>query len=241
MSDTVRGNVFFRNKNMNVSYTEDKEYTKIYVEVANFKEDMPLKAEFFIEHPKNQESLNVVIPWSKRRFQFTSKQNCLPAIGTVTIGGEVFRFNGGEGFATLDYGRGVWPRAAFWNWATASGKYEGKIIGLNFGGGWTNGTGMTENGVLYDGKITKISDNVVFYYNPHNIMKPWKIKTQNSNQVDVVFEPFFERVAATNVLVVKSDVHQLFGKFSGRVLLNKGEKIRLEGLVGCAEEHKAKW
>jgi hypothetical protein len=241
MPDTVKGNVVFRNKNMNASFTEDKEYTKIYVESPNFKDDIPLKAEFFIEHPKNQETLNVVIPWSKRRFQYTSKQNCLPVIGTVTIGGEVFHFNTGEGFATLDYGRGVWPRTAFWNWATASGKQVDKPIGLNLGGGWTNGTGMTENAILYDGRITKISDDMIFYYNPHNIMKPWKIKTQNTSQVDIVFEPFFERVAVTNVLVVKSDIHQLFGRFSGRVELDKGEVIKLEGILGCAEEHRAKW
>jgi hypothetical protein len=241
MSDTVRGDVFFRNKSMNVSFTEDKEYTKIYVESPNFKDDLLLKAEFFVEHPKNQETLNVVVPWGKKRFQYTSKQNCLPVIGTVTIGGEIFHYNTGEGFATLDFGRGIWPHTAFWNWATASGKHDGRIIGLNLGGGWTNGTGMTENAVLFDRRINKISDDVMFYYNPNNIMKPWKIKSQNTSQVNIVFEPFYERVAATNALIIKSEVHQLFGRFSGKVVLDRGEEIKLEGILGCAEEHRAKW
>jgi len=41
-----------------------------------------LHAEVHVSRPAGHETLNVVIPWDERRFQFTSKQNTLPATGS---------------------------------------------------------------------------------------------------------------------------------------------------------------
>lgn len=239
--DNVRENVHFKNREMNLSFTEEKSYTKIYVECNNFKGITPLNAEFIIEHPDDFETLNVVIPWDRGRFQFTSKQNCLPAIGTVAIGNEIFYFKAGKALASLDFGRGIWPRKIFWNWATASGIHEGKSMGLNLGAGWTDGTGMTENGILFDGKINKISEDVAFIYSQDNIIKPWRIKTQNSNRIEIEFTPKYDRTAVTNIAFIKSDMHQVFGHFTGSVILDNDEKVNIYNIPGCVEEHNAKW
>lgn len=241
MPDNVREDIHFKNKGMNLSFTEDKSCTKIHVECDNFKETIPLTAEFIIEHPAGLETLNVVIPWDNKRFQYTSKQNCLPAVGTAAIGNEVFYFKSGETFASLDFGRGIWPRRTFWNWATASGIYEGKSIGLNLGGSWTDGTGMTENGILFDGKINKISDDVVFDYCKDNLMKSWSIRTQNCNRIEVEFTPGYDRIVVTNIPFIKSIMHQVFGHFSGSIVLDNGDKINIYNIPGCVEEHNAKW
>ena len=37
-----------------------------------------LAIDLVVARPAGHESLNVVIPWSERRFQFTSKQNTRP-------------------------------------------------------------------------------------------------------------------------------------------------------------------
>jgi hypothetical protein len=47
-------------------------------------------------------SVNVVVPWNDRTFQFTSKQNCLPSEGVVTIGNKQTVFSGEQSFACLD-------------------------------------------------------------------------------------------------------------------------------------------
>lgn len=48
--------------------------------------------------------------------------------------------------AVQNVGRGVWPDANRWNWAAASGRStDGRLVGLQFGGKWTEGTGATEN------------------------------------------------------------------------------------------------
>jgi hypothetical protein len=83
LPDTVSGDISFENKAMNLSFTEDQGCTRIHVDSPAFG-GTTLSAELRVEHPKDHETLNVVIPWSKSRFNFTSKQNCLPTTGTVS-------------------------------------------------------------------------------------------------------------------------------------------------------------
>jgi hypothetical protein len=43
------------------------------------------------------------------------------------------------------------------------------------------------------------------------------------------------------LLVVFSEVHQMFGHYSGSVTTDDGEVIQLVDMVGFAEEHRARW
>ena len=65
--------------------------TRIRVEADDFG-GVRLEADILIERPAGHETLNVVIPWSDVQFQFTSKQNTLPASGFVQLGDERFEF-----------------------------------------------------------------------------------------------------------------------------------------------------
>ncbi len=60
-------------------------------------------------------------------------------------------------------------------------------------------------------------------------------------RLDLEFVPFLERVAHTDLLVISSEVHQMFGRYRGTVCAGDGRLIRLEDLVGWAEEHHAHW
>jgi len=60
-------------------------------------------------------------------------------------------------------------------------------------------------------------------------------------RLELVFTPFFERVAKTDALVLKSEVHQMFGRYNGHVVTDDGEKLTITDLIGWAEEHNAKW
>lgn len=239
MPDNPGESISYNSKSIHASFFEDKDCTKIHVEIPDF-DGITLRAEFFVDKPKEHESLNVVIPWSKNKFQFTSKQNCLPAVGTVELGTETFFFKEGT-MASLDFGRGVWPRNSFWNWATCSGRSNDRVVGINLGGGWTDNTGMTENAVFVDGEISKISDKVIFKYDINNLMSPWTLKTENTERVDLKFTPVYERLSKTNAVFVKSNMYQMFGHFSGIIVTDEGEKIEVKDIFGCAEEHTAKW
>ena len=50
-----------------------------------------------------------------------------------------------------------------------------------------------------------------------------------------------ERVAASNLWLVKSEVHQMFGHYNGTVSTVDGEIIPVQNLLGWAEDHVAKW
>lgn len=227
--------VAYKMPGLKVSFINEKDDTFINTTCFN------LKAELKVLKPDGYETLNVVVPWSERQFQFTSKQTCLPVEGWVKAGGKVYDFKPQSSFGSLDFGRGVWPYRTTWNWANASGIENGHMIGLNFGGKWTDGTGANENGIIVDGKLTKYCDDVVFKYDPRDFMKPWTIQSVQTDSIDLLFTPFYERKANINILVLKSQTHQLFGYFSGTVKKECGEIYTINHLLGWSEEYKARW
>ncbi|MEA4896115.1 MAG: DUF2804 domain-containing protein [Oscillospiraceae bacterium] len=234
------GAVSFRSAAMEVSFLDENGGTHIIVKSKDFG-GCSLDADILVSPPEDNETLNVVIPWNERTFQFTSKQAALPTSGTLRVGDFKYDFRPDSTFSGLDFGRGIWPRKVSWNWGTASGAVNGRRVGLNLGAKWTDGTGMTENALYVDGKLTKISEDVVYEYDLKNIMNPWKIKSTVSDCVDLIFTPLYERVAATNMLLVKSDMHQMIGYFSGHIVTSEGERIEFDRLNGCAEEHNTVW
>jgi hypothetical protein len=240
MPPTVKADVLFRNPSMNVDFKEENNNTHIIVKTSDFK-GQELDADFTVFYPEGYETLNVVIPWSDRVFQFTSKHEGMSVKGSIKIGGKIHELNPEETFGCLDYGRGIWPYSVSWNWANASGITGGRRVGLNLGAKWTDGTGMTENGMMIDGKLTKLSENIIFEYDKNELMKPWKIKTAISDRVDLVFTPCYDRLALSNLLIIKSEVHQMIGYFSGKIKNDSGEVINIEKFPGCAEEHFGRW
>jgi hypothetical protein len=72
-------------------------------------------------------------------------------------------------------------------------------------------------------------------------MKPWNIKTEKTNRVDLEFRPVYKRPARTNMVIISSNIYQMFGYFSGSITTDEDEKVNISNVFGCAEEHKAKW
>ncbi|UTR06441.1 DUF2804 domain-containing protein [Alkalihalobacillus sp. LMS6] len=238
MPQRVRETITYSSRNMTLAFIESTEKTRIEVTCPSFGAKGSLKATIVIERDLDMESLNVVIPWSSRHFQFTSKQPALQATGDILWAEQRYTLAQGDGFACLDFGRGVWKYRSKWNWGSASGMVNKKQVGINLGGQWTDGTGQNENGVIVDGKLYKIDDDIEWFYDRTDYLKKWEIKAAH---VDLTFEPIFERKAETNAFIIQSSVHQLFGYYSGEILLGTGEIIRLERLFGWAEDHVAKW
>lgn len=239
-SEKVLDSCHFRHVDMSLQFTYEDNITHLLVDIDDFDGE-PFQADLKVHHPETHDSLNVVIPRNRQTFQFTGKHHSLPTSGVVNVGKQQFHFDPEDSFAVLDYGRGVWPRESSWNWAMASQKSHGRSIGLNFGGKWTDGTGMTENAFFVNGKMTKIHEDVLFRYNEENYMEPWLIHTKFSDDVKLTFSPFFERVATTNLKLVKSEVHQLFGYYNGYVRYPNGKEVKILQLLGAVEEHYVKW
>lgn len=122
----------------------------------------------------------------------------------------------------------------------ASGKQGEDTVGINLGGQWTDHTGSTENAVIVNNNLTKIGEDLQFHYDRDNYMKPWFVDCQ-SGRVELTFTPFFERIAATNLGIIQSEVHQMFGHYHGRIYLSGSESIEITNLLGSIEDHAARW
>lgn len=200
----------------------------------------PLEVEMRVFIAPGQQTLNVVVPWNARTFQYTSKQLPLAAEGTVRWGGEHWRFDKGNCFGVRDFGRGIWPFHTIWNWAAMSGECAGGTFGVNLGGQWTDGTSATENGLLLNGVLHPIPDTARFEYDRRDFMKPWRLHTPGANAVDLEFVPFYERIQTINLGLLKTAGHQCFGRFTGTVRAG-GHTIDIHNALGWAEEHDARW
>ncbi|MBD7985309.1 DUF2804 domain-containing protein [Sporosarcina sp. Sa2YVA2] len=240
MPADVFGNVKFINDRISVQLVHIQGETHLSVTIQDFDNEV-LHADLHISHPEEDDSLHVVIPRKRDLFQFTSKHHTLPTQGFVKIGKRRYDFNPDYSFAVLDFARGIWPRESEWNWGMASQRIGGKRIGLNFGGKWTDGTGMTENAIFVDGVMTKIHEDVIFMYGTDALMSPWKIHTKFSDQVNLTFTPFFERSTASNMQFAKIKVNQATGYFNGSVKLQDGTILRIRQMLGCAEDRRVKW
>lgn len=198
-----------------------------------------LRARFRIDRPAGHEALGVVVPWSSRRFQFTVKENTLPATGEVDVRGERLVFD--DAFATVDHGRGIWPYAVTWNWASGSGVVDGRAIGLQFGGAWTDGTGSTENALCVEGRLHYIGDDLQWRYDPSNWSAPWRITDPIGGRVDVTLTPRHVRADSTQLGILANSTHQAFGTWRGWVADSAGERIDVSGIRGWAEEVRNRW
>ncbi len=237
----VDADVLYNDPAMPIAMLQNEQGVQLKVSCPDLN-GKPLHVDLQVFTSENHESLNVVIPWSEKRFQFTSKQNTLPAEGVIEWGEEKIIFDRSDTFACLDFGRGIWPFESFWNWSSFSTRLgDGRTVGVNFGAGWTDGTGMNENGLCIDGKLIKLSEDMVFEYDKADFMAPWRLSTSVTDRVGLTFTPFFERVAKTDALVIRSEVHQMIGRFTGTLKTDSGETIQIDDAIGWAEDHNARW
>lgn len=232
LPDHVAGaSMRFNGGGLELELVEEDGGTSIRASFAGFDADV------HVRRPAGHESLGVVIPWSDRRFQYTNKDVARPAEGAVTWNGRTYV----PSWGCLDFGRGKWPYRTKWNWGAAAGTMDGTTVGLQLGGKWTEGTGMTENALCVDGRLSKLSEELVWTYDTTDWLRPWTIKTPSSDRVDLAFTPVHDKRSRLRLGVASSAVDQCFGTYAGTVVADAGRKVRVDGLFGWAEEATWRW
>ncbi|PYI39306.1 DUF2804 domain-containing protein [Arthrobacter psychrolactophilus] len=192
----------------------------------------------FAERPEGHEALAVVVPWNEKQFQYTVKDVARPATGTVSVDGTTFSLEAGESWAVLDHGRGRWPYSMHWNWGAGSGTTDGRVIGIQLGSKWTDGTGATENSLLVDGRLHKISEDLIWDYSTTDWLAPWHI---HGATADLRFTPVYDKVSAINLGILSNNTHQCFGHYDGEITDSDGHRIRVAGILGWAEDVHNRW
>ena len=238
--NSTEGDSHFENKQARLDFRLATDQRRITVSWPGFHEGRGLEAEITLHCPPGHESMTIVIPIGERRFYCNRKINCLPARGTLRYGDIHETLDPKTCIGSLDWGRGVWEYRSYWNWASASGfSSDGRTIGLNLGCGFGDLSKAGENALILDNRIHKL-EQVHFDYNPKDYMQPWKF-TDTQGRLDLILTPFKDRAARTNLGLIFSEVHQLFGRYNGIATADNGEAVQIKDLIGFAEEHHARW
>lgn len=240
--------LLFTGRSLEVDITDDPDGTTRLEAIWTERDGTPARLDVAIANPPGHESLNVVIPWDDRRFQFTSKHQARPAAGQLHVGDEWWDIGGDTAaWGVLDVGRGRWPYATRWNWGGgagigtwADGSDGSPVVGIQIGGMWTEGTGATENGVLVDGVLHKIGRELAWSYSWNDPTSPWHV-VDPGGQLDLALRPIFDKHSRTNLGVLATETHQVFGTWSGSVTTDDGRTIVVDDIQGFAEESRSRW
>ncbi|MCY1151632.1 MAG: DUF2804 domain-containing protein [Sphaerochaetaceae bacterium] len=190
---------------------------------------------------EDMESINIATSWEKNRkaFYLNEKINCMKVNGIIKRGYEVEEIEPNTTFATLDWGRGRWTYNNTWYWASLSTLIDDIPVGFNLGYGFSDRTPASEDAIFYNNKIHKL-DRVEFIIPESYLEKPWNFK-DNEGRLDLTFNPLIDRHGYFNYGIIKSDQHQVFGEFSGKLILDNKDIILLDKHLGFAEKVANKW
>ncbi len=238
--NSTEGNSHFEDARLKLDFSLFSDHRHLSVSWPSFHDGRGIRFEIDLQTLSEYESMNIVIPIGQKRFYWNRKINCLPASGVVKYGEMTKTLTPTTSLGSLDWGRGVWEYQSYWNWASASGFLpDGRTIGLNMGKGFGDLSKAGENALILNNRIHKL-ELIKFDYTSSDYMKPWKF-TDTENRLNLTFTPFKDRLAETNLGIITSKVHQMFGRYNGFAITDEGERIEIKDLIGFAEEHHAKW
>ena len=237
------GDISVSGKGYAISYRHENGNRVLTFSMENFLNGAPISGEITLSD-EPEESMVIATPFEKEgHFYYNQKINCMRAAGTVTVDGKIYTFDPADSFGVLDWGRGVWTYHNTWYWGSASGAAGGVPMGWNIGYGFGNTSAASENMVFYNGRAHKLSQ--VTFHIPQkdgrdDFLSPWTF-TSDDGRFEMDFLPILDRASCTDVKLIKSDQHQVFGRFSGSVVLDDGTKITVKDFLGFAEKVENKW
>ncbi len=199
-----------------------------------------VKGQWKVYLPPGHETLNIVVPWSRERFQYNSKHNARPVEGRLEAGGRVYEMKPDACHGVQDFGRGMWPYRTYWNWGVATGVKNGETVGVNAGARWTTGTGSNENGICLNGRLHKVMEDLDWSYDMDDPMGPWTVKSKCTDAIDMTLTPVTAKPAGINLGLLATGGVCAFGRWNG-VVRADGREIIVDGLMGWAEEFTHRW
>ncbi|PKQ05768.1 MAG: DUF2804 domain-containing protein [Alphaproteobacteria bacterium HGW-Alphaproteobacteria-12] len=235
------GDIVQHHPKIGLAFRHERGGRHLTVDCPGFGKGRGLKADLFLSQPP-MDRMVIATPFTgaPHAFYYNQKINCMPALGSVSVGGESFDFEPSTAFGVLDWGRGVWTYDNIWYWSSASGMAEGKPFGFNIGYGFGDTSAASENMIFFDGKAHKF-DQVTFHIPPETFDgAPWSF-TSNDGRFEMRFEPIVDRHSAVDLKLLRSIQHQVFGRFSGVAVLDDGRRIEVKELLGFAEEVRNRW
>lgn len=233
-ASSSKGNTVYEDKRLKMKFLVSEGKRRILCDFKRFNGDKDFSCDIILSQPP-MDTMVIATPWEKdHAFYYNQKINCMAASGWMKYDGITYRFNPNKDFGTLDWGRGVWTYDNTWYWGSGNTRIDGKPFGFNIGYGFGNTGAASENVVFYDGKANKI-DDVTFNIPKDDYLSPWTF-TSSDGRFEMDFKPVLDRKANMDFKLIVSDQHQVFGKMSGRVILDDGKIVNVKDMM-CFAEH----
>ena len=243
---SARGDISVSGKDYAISFENDGKQRRLYGHVDRFPNGngKPLLFDVTLTGAP-RDSMVIATPFAEnpKAFYYNQKINCMRVSGSIKFKDREYLCDPADTFAVLDWGRGVWTYDNTWYWGSASGLADGVPFGFNIGYGFGDTSAASENVLFYGGKIHKLSQvrfEIPVKDGREDYLSPWTFSSDDG-RFELRFEPVMDRSAKIDALVICSDQHQVFGKFSGTVILDDGRKLQISGLTGFAEKVRNKW
>lgn len=233
------GTSCFKSNRLSLNFDVSKGVRHLSFETNHFADtngNKGLRGEILLSQDPDLESMAIATSWknNKKAFYYNHKINCMPAAGQVTMGGTRYEFNPATSFGAIDWGRGNWTYKNRWYWGSASGMLDGESFGWNLGYGFSDRSRASENMIFYKGKAHKLGE-ILFHMNTQDYMQSWKI-TSSDNRFEMDFAPMLDRQSSFDFKLLKSVQHQVFGHFTGYVILDDGSVLNIKKFFGFAED-----
>lgn len=239
------GDIVYKDKEVQLSITHKDEGRYLSLYLKNFMPVSDLETTILLLNEPN-DSMVIATPFkeNKKYFYYNQKIIGMEAYGYVTIGHSKYSFDSSSSYGLLDWGRGVWPYNTKWYWSAAQGKTQNGLFGFNLGYGFGDTAAATENMLFLDGKASKIT-NVKFHIqkdsdNNLDYMKPWLI-TSSDKRIEMTMNPIIDRNANLSAVILSTNQHQVFGKFTGWAKFDDGTIVYIKDLLGFAEKVVNRW
>jgi hypothetical protein len=211
----------------------------IRLDFPRFGHHRYLRGELVLTPPPGAESLVTHMPWPSDRnaFSLTRRSPWFNTEGVIQFGIAEIIFSQGKSWGILEWSRGSRPRSDVRWWASACGHAGENRIGFSVGYGGADSSLGTDNAFFLNGRIHKL-DQVTFHLTPANWMESWHF-TSNDNRLEMTFIPFQERIERKRMLFHALNRRQVFGVFSGKVILDDNTPLEFCDLTGVAERLKS--
>ena len=233
-SDSSVGDTVYEDKRLQMRFLVQPGQRRITCHFERFWQDKPFDCDITLDQP-DMDSMVIATPWDKdKHFYYNQKINCMRASGWMAFDGVRDEFDPKTDFGTLDWGRGVWTYDNTWFWGSGNADLDGVPFGFNIGYGFGNTKAASENVLFYGGKAHKL-DDVTFHIPETGYMDPWTFSSSDG-RFEMEFIPVLDRAAKLDFKLLVSDQHQVFGRMSGRAVLDDGTPVTLRDVMCFAEK-----
>jgi len=198
------------------------------------------KGEVVLKQSWLSESLTCARPFEDPHYFFyENKIFNFVASGSFKVGDRTVTLPVGQSLAILDWGRGVWPTNSQWYWGYGGGYVGNRLVGFNLGYGYGDDSAGSVNSILVDGKLHKL-ESIKLNFNSNDGTKPWRVQS-NDGRLNLTFEPQYLHRVDTDLGVYYAHLNKVFGRFSGTLVLDDGERLEIKNFLGFAEKMHQRW